>query len=207
MSRHTVASQEAKLARHGIDATGRVVTSALAAASLCSAGERAVVVGGPGVVEALEARQVEVVPDGPADVVVVGMDPSFGYADVKRASLAVRAGARLVATNGDPTFPTPEGLLPGAGAVVAAVETAAGVRAEVAGKPAGAVVRLLRDRLGPSGIVVGDRADTDGELAVALGYDFGLVFTGATSADDLPVVPAPARVADDLFTMVAEALG
>lgn len=204
MSRLTVADQEAKLARHGIEAEGRVVTSALAVASMCAAGERVLVVGGRGIVEALEQREVEVVADGPVDAVVVGMEPAaFDYDLLKRAALAVRAGARLLAANTDPTYPTTEGLVPGSGALVAAVEVASGRSASVAGKPNQAVCDLVVELVGPRGIVVGDRADTDGEFAVSLGYDFGLVLSGATTADELPVEPAPAWIAPDLGTLVA----
>ncbi len=206
MSRLRVAEQEAKLARHGIDGAGRVVTSSMAAARCCEPGERALVVGGPGVNEALEARGVEVVEAGPADVVVVGMDPSFDYEDLERASLAVRAGARLLATNADPTYPTPRGLVPGAGAIVAAIEVASGQKAVIAGKPHAPVVGLLKERLGPSGVVVGDRPDTDGELALALGYEFALVLSGATAAEDLPVRPPADQVAPDLARLVEAVL-
>lgn len=210
MSRLTVAEQEAKLARHGIDATGAVITSATAVGRLIRSGERVLVVGGPGVYEAVSAAGSEAVSAaavnaadaGAIDAVVVGMDPSFDYGQLTRAAAAVRAGARLLATNTDATYPTPEGLLPGAGAVLAAVETASGVRAEVAGKPAAPVVELIRERLGPDGIVAGDRADTDGLLAMRLGYRFGLVLSGVTAPSDLPVEPAPDRVAADLATLV-----
>jgi HAD superfamily hydrolase (TIGR01450 family) len=210
MSRLTVAEQEAKLARHGIDATGAVITSATAVGRLIRSGERVLVVGGPGVYEAVSAAGAEAVSAaavsaanaGAIDAVVVGMDPSFDYGQLTRAAAAVRGGARLLATNTDATYPTPGGLLPGAGAVLAAVETASGVRAEVAGKPAAPVVELIRERLGLDGIVAGDRADTDGLLAMRLGYRFGLVLSGVTAPSDLPVEPAPDRVAADLATLV-----
>lgn len=203
MSRLTVADQEAKLARHGIDATGCVVTSAMAAATMVEPGERALVIGGPGVVEALEQRAVDVVAaDAACDVVVVGMDPGFDYDDMKAATLAIRGGARFVATNHDPTFPTPEGLVPGAGAIVAAIEVATGTEATVCGKPHRPMVDLVHDLVGADGIVVGDRADTDGAFAVALGFGFALVLSGATSRADLPVDPAPVHTADDLASLV-----
>lgn len=196
---------EAKLARQGIDASGYVVTSALAAASLVQAGERALVCGGQGLVEALAAGGAEVVADGPADVVVVGFDRAFTWDRLRRASSAIRAGARFVASNDDATYPTPEGLVPGGGAIVAAVATAAGVRPTIAGKPHEAMAALVRHRLGSVGMVVGDRPSTDGEFAVTLGYDFGLVLSGVTGAADLPVSPQPARVAADLSGLVAAA--
>lgn len=207
MSRLTVGEQEAKLARHGIDAVGRVVTSAMAAASMVGPSERAFVVGGAGVIEALEARDVEIVGDsGICDVVVVGMDPGFDYDEMKAATLAIRNGARFVATNHDPTFPTPEGLVPGAGAIVASIEVATGVSAHVCGKPHAAMVDLVHHLVGVDGVVVGDRADTDGAFAEALGFAFALVFSGATSPADLPVEPTPRHTADDLSSLV-DAMG
>lgn len=202
MSRLTVAEQEAKLARAGIRGEGRVVTSAMAAGSLVEAGERVLVIGGPGIVEAVEANGGTVVDDGPADAVVVGLHPDFVYADAGRAMRAVRSGARFIATNHDPTYPTPDGLEAGGGAIVAMVAHAAETEPVYAGKPHDAVVRLVRDRLGDTGVVVGDRADSDGRFARALGYEFALVLSGVTDRDDLPVDPAPDHVHADLAEVV-----
>jgi ribonucleotide monophosphatase NagD (HAD superfamily) len=78
----------------------------------------------------------------------------------------------------------------------------------VAGKPYAAMVDLLRERLGPNGTVVGDRPDTDGRLARAMGYRFALVLTGVTSSAELAagVEPAPDEVAADLAELVARHL-
>ena len=198
-----VADVEASLTAHGVDAVGRVVTSAMAGATLVDPGERALVCAGHGVVEALGDRGVEVVEDpGAADVVVVGMARHLTYDLLARASTAVRDGARLVATNDDATYPTPDGLLPGGGAILAAVERASGRTAVVAGKPHGPMADLVRARVGPRGTVVGDRPDTDGRFAVELGFRFALVLSGVTRAEDLPVVPVPDLVATDLATVV-----
>src|SRR5215213_6055229 len=104
----------------------------MAAAELVHAGERALVCAGPGVVEALRARGAEVVTEGDADVVVVGYHPEFDYQRLTTACRAVWAGARLVATNDDATYPATDGLLPGGGAILAAVTTATGATATVA---------------------------------------------------------------------------
>ena len=210
MSRLTVADQEAKLARHGIDGRDRVITSAMAAALLVDAGARVLVCGGPGIVEAVERRGAEVVGEGhPAnevDAVVVGLQPCFDYDELGRAMTAVRAGAQLIGTNHDPTYPTPEGLLPGGGAILAAVAAAAEVDPVLAGKPHAAVTSLVRDRLGSDGIVVGDRPDSDGLFARALGYRFGLVLSGVTTRSDLPVDPEPDVIATDLAELVTAEL-
>jgi len=202
-----VGGVEAKLAAHGIPAAGDVLTSALAVARLVTPGERVLVCGGPGVVEALTAMGAEVVTTGPVDTVVVGLARDLTYDLLRRTVTAVLAGARLLATNDDATYPTAAGPEPGAGAVLAAVTTASGAVPTIAGKPHRPMVELVHSHLGPTGIMVGDRPDTDGRMARALGYRFGLVLSGVTGLGDLPVDPPPDLVAADLGALVAGALG
>jgi len=199
-----IGDQEAALEAMGIPATGAVVGAAEAGARLLEPGERVLVVGGPGLHEAVRARGCEIVPHGPCDAVISGLDRELRYESIRLATLAIRAGARWVLTNPDRTYPTPHGLEPGAGAIGAAIQAASGVEPLIGGKPEGAMVGLLRERLGPEGIVVGDRLDTDGRFAAALGYRFALVLTGVTTAADLPVTPDPWVVAPDLATLVAD---
>ena len=202
-----------QLAAMGVEASDDdVVTSAQAAVALLreqlDPGSRVFACAGLGVIEALEAEQYEVVDRAPADAVVVGFHPTFDFDELDRASAAVRAGARFVATNVDATYPGPDGLLPGNGALVAAVATAAGRVAEVAGKPEPATVALVRERFsaelvnGP-GLMVGDRPSTDGALATALGWPFALVLSGVSDGnggggEPVPTDPAPAFVTADL---------
>ena len=110
---------------------GDVVSSAMAAARLIEPGERVLVTGGPGIVEAVEAgggdRRTErrgVDPDAPVDAVMVGLHRDFDYARLAVAAAALHAGARLIGTNSDPTYPTPSGLQPGGGSILAAVAIA-----------------------------------------------------------------------------------
>jgi 4-nitrophenyl phosphatase len=203
-SNPTAAEYEAKLGRHGIDARGSVVTSAMAAASLVADGERVLVFGGRGAVEALEQRGAVIIDGGQPDVVVVGFHREFDYERMRVASTAVRAGARFIATNDDATYPTPEGLIPGAGSILAGIERASGVRAVVAGKPYLPMADTVRARLGDGdGIVVGDRPDTDGRFARTLGYRFALVLTGVVTASEVSLVePTPDEVAPDLASLV-----
>jgi len=197
-----LAEQEAKLERFGIPAHGDVLTSAMAAARLVEAGERALVCGGPGIAEALEGRGATPVRDGDADAVVVGFHRDFDYERLRVAVRAVQRGARLIATNDDATYPTPDGLIPGGGAIVAAVAYASGVRAVVAGKPHAPMADLVREAGGETGTVVGDRPETDGAFARTLGYRFALVLSGVTHETDLPVEPAPDTVAPSLAALV-----
>ncbi len=208
---YTVGEQEKNLLDIGIDAHGRVITSAQAAARCCRGGERAFLVGGPGLQESLD--QAGVVRCGPdvdpstVDVVVVGMDRDLTYDKLAFASRAIRAGARFVLSNADLTYPTPEGLVPGAGSIGAAIESASGTAPLVAGKPEATMAELLRDRLGPVGLVVGDRDDTDGAFARALGYRFAMVLSGVTTIDTLPTDPSPDLVGTCLADVVDQCLG
>jgi 4-nitrophenyl phosphatase len=170
----------------------------MAAAMLVEAGERVLVAGGAGVVEALVARGAEVVVnDGrgdPAgfDAVVVGLHRDFDFDRLVVASAAVRAGARLIGTNSDSTYPTPNGLQPGGGAILAAVAAASGVEPKIAGKPNEAMVAVIEERLSSAGhrfeggrsLMVGDRPETDGLFAARLGSRFALVRTGVTGVAD-----------------------
>ena len=208
----TVATQEEKLAAFGISARGRVVTSAMAGAALVEPGERVYVLGGPGVVEAVQHRQAHVVPDDEArrlrpDAVVVGLDRELSYQRLSTAVLAVRAGARFVATNTDSTYPSEIGLLPGGGAIVEAVAYSTGRKPQIAGKPHEAQARLVSDLIGTGGIMIGDRPETDGLFARTLGYRFGLVLTGVTGPEHLPIDPEPDVIGADLSSLIAQLVG
>jgi 4-nitrophenyl phosphatase len=204
----------AKLERLGMPTDpADVLSSAMAAALLLEAGERALVLGGPGVIEELTARGVATVTPGtgreigPVDAVVVGLDPSFDFSSIAAAVAALHAGARLIGTNDDPTFPTPAGVLPGAGALLAAVARASEVTPTIAGKPYQPTVDLVRKRVGEVEMVVGDRASTDGLLARRLDARFGLVLTGITPAGHGLLDPAPDLEAPDLLALVDAELG
>jgi len=194
----------AKLERVGVSASADdVVTSGQAAASLLERGTTALVCGGPGVVEALDAAGVKVVEEGPADAVVVGWHSTFDYQRLTVATCAVLDGARLVGTNDDATYPTADGLIPGGGALLAAVAYASGATPDVAGKPNRAMVDLVASRVGPVEVMVGDRPDTDGLLARNMGARFALVLSGVTKESELPVEPEPDLVAKDLAALIA----
>jgi glycerol-1-phosphatase len=117
--------------------------------------------------------------------VVQGLSMSIAWADLAEAALAIRAGALWVAANVDPTLPTERGLLPGNGAMVAALRAATGAEPQVAGKPAPG---LLTDAAARGDfrapLVVGDRLDTDIEGANAAKLPSLMVLTGVNSARD-----------------------
>jgi 4-nitrophenyl phosphatase len=200
--------QEAALEALGIPAVGDVLTSAHAAAMLLEPGEKALVCGGEGVVQALTARGVGVCTDGDADAVVVGWHRTFDYEGLTRAARAVQHGARLIGTNDDATYPTPNGPIPGGGSILAAVQTASGVMAQIAGKPYAPMADLVRAVVGDAAarraVMVGDRPSTDGRFARTLGCRYAHVWSGVT-AKGAVVDPAPDLAADDLAG-VADAL-
>ncbi len=167
-----------------------VVTSGMAAASLLTSEHQpALVVGEEGLRLTLEGSSVATTVDGKAArSVVVGLHRGFDYEILGRAARAVASGALLVATNDDVTFPDPDGDLPGAGALVAAVEAASGHTAVVAGKPHPPMLHQVSALLGPGTTwMVGDRAETDVAFARSAGWDAVLVLTGVTRrVEDLP---------------------
>lgn len=200
-----VADYVGKLRKMGIAAIeADVITSAQAAASLLAPNSTALVCGGRGVDEALQRRGVRTVIQGRADAVVVGFHQEFDYGRLTAAFRAVRAGARLIGTNADPTYPTPAGPVPGAGAILASVAYAAGVEPELAGKPNEPIVRLVSERVGRVHTMVGDRPSTDGKLARRLGCRFALVLSGVTEEGDLPVDPSPDVVTASLADLVEQ---
>ena len=203
-----VEAQVATLEGIGVPAAGDVLTSAQAAALLLHPGERALVCGGEGVVQALEARGVVPCFDGDADAVVVGFHRHFDFDGLARAARAVRRGARLIGTNDDATFPTPDGPIPGGGSILAAVETACGLSAQVAGKPyapmAALVVAEIGEQAARSAVMVGDRPSTDGRFAVTLGCAYAHVWSGVTPQGTL-IEPTPDLETNDLAA-VAEML-
>ncbi|HVB04747.1 MAG TPA: HAD-IIA family hydrolase [Acidimicrobiales bacterium] len=202
-----------KFAAHGIEcASEDLMSSSQAAAGLMKAGERAMVLGGPGIVEALEAAGVEVVPTelDPAvprpDAVVVGLDLTLSMPRLTAATRAIAAGARLIGTNDDATYPTPDGALPGGGSMLAAVQYATRAQAVVAGKPYPPAAELIREKLGPVAVMVGDRPETDGALAVRLGARYALVRSGVTPPGVAVDDPKPDLDAADLAALVAGVL-
>jgi glycerol 3-phosphatase-2 len=172
--------------------SGEVVTSPMAAAGLLAedldAGAAVLVVGGEGVRWALRhagLRPVDTAEDHP-EAVVQGWSPEVGWPMLAEAAVAIRGGARWVATNLDATLPSPRGPLPGNGSMVAALATALGRSPEVVGKPEPALFETAR-RLsgGDRPLIVGDRLDTDIVGANSAGIASLLVLTGVSSPLDL----------------------
>jgi 4-nitrophenyl phosphatase len=209
----TTAELLARLEAFGVtSSTDELVTSAEAAASLVHPGQSVRVLAEGGVLEALESRGVAVAQGERADAAIVGWTRSFDFDSLAATASAARASGHLVGTNEDPTHPTPDGLMPGAGALLAAVATASGVRPDIAGKPHRPMADLMKSKFGfedgdRSVVMIGDQPRTDGRLAERLKIPFGLVDSGVTApgADGFDV-PVAARY-PDFVTLVRSVLG
>lgn len=186
-----------------------VITSGVAAADLLDPGTRCLIIGADGLHSAARARGCVPVDDPEqTQVVLVGLDVHITYDLLTRGTRALIAGARFVASNADATYPDGDHVSPGTGAIVAALERASGVTAEVAGKPQPALYQAAAARL-PDGdvLMIGDRLNTDVAGAAALGWDTALVLTGITNADAVEAAdPKPTYVADDLAALVRRLL-
>jgi glycerol 3-phosphatase-2 len=166
-----------------------VITSSQAAATvvaeLLGPGARVLPVGGPGVATALRAAGLIVVEraEEHPDAVVQGYGREVGWAQLAEAVVAVRNGARHVATNTDATIPSPRGPLPGNGAMVGVVSAVTGRAPLITGKPDPAMHAECVRRTGARRpLVVGDRLDTDIEGARRADAASLLVLSGVTDA-------------------------
>jgi N-acetylglutamate synthase-like GNAT family acetyltransferase len=169
-------------------------------------GAGAYVIGDRGIREALShvgIRLLDGVPAG-ADLVVVGWDRSVDYEKLRTASLLVERGARLVATNADASYPAPDGLWPGAGAILAAITTTTGSAPTIVGKPARPLFEAaIEVSAARHPLVVGDRLDTDIRGASAMGLDSLLVLSGASTATQIvKTADAPTYVGADLGALL-----
>jgi HAD superfamily hydrolase (TIGR01450 family) len=190
---------EELLASIGISAQDSVLSSAQAAAALLSPGDQVLVCGERGIREAVTAVGAHVVdvdaagPIGCCNVVIVGLDRGFTYQRLDRVAAEIRNGARFIATNDDVTYPTPNGPVPGAGSLLAAVIAASGQHPVIAGKPHLAMARLVLNRTASTPdqiLMVGDRLSTDGLFARNLGAHFAWVRSGVEGdVEDLSSVP------------------
>lgn len=175
------------------------------------AGRAAVVIGSPALHRHVEAAGLRIVNGttfaSRADVVVVAFHKRFHYDELREATQAALRGAFLIGSNRDATFPQPDGLWPGSGAVIAAVETACGRTVPTVGKPEPTLVETALDRLGNGrALMIGDRVDADLGAATAAGIDGAIVLTGASdrAIADAAAEPRPVAISERLETLVLE---
>jgi NagD protein len=184
-----------KLKRLGFNVrTEHVFTCAMATARFLAKQKpngTAFVIGDSGLTTALHECGYAIV-DREPDYVVVGEGRTLNFEMVEAALRMILGGAKLIATNLDATCPTENGSRPGCGAVVAMLETAAGVKAFSVGKPSPFMLRAARKQIGLTTnetIVIGDTMETDILGGTQLGFHTVLVLSGGTKAEDLKRYP------------------
>lgn len=208
----TVSQYLAKFKSFGVEVEQEQIrTSAIAAAEQLKEkhpkGGNVFIIGEEGLESALKERGFLI---GERDclAVVVGLDREINYAKLRQASLLVLNGVPFIGTNPDRTLPTPEGMVPGAGAIIAAIESASGQRAQIIGKPETALLDSALGRLGlepQQALMVGDRLETDIAAGQRAGCATALVLSGASSLSEAEAwEPAPDFIEADLSSLLDE---
>jgi 4-nitrophenyl phosphatase len=188
----TVAQYVEKFKSLGVQVSEeQILTSAIATGYLLAKdfphGGPIYIMGSPALEATLKEYGFTFTEDDPI-VVVGGLDPNVSYDRLKKASLFIQSGVPFYFTNTDPTYPTPEGLCPGAGTFLAALETASGVKAKIAGKPMPFLFEACLQRMGTlpeETLTVGDRIETDIIGGFRAGCKTALVLSGVSSSSDL----------------------
>ena len=130
--------------------------------------------------------------DSAVNAVVATMDRQLTYEMLKRATLLIRAGADFIGPNPDTSYPTQEGIVPGGGAILAAISAASDHQPLIIGKPEGWMFRISMDRM-KLGIdetaSLGDRLATDILGGQRLGLKTILVLSGVSTLTDLNSSP------------------
>ena len=165
------------------------------------------VVGEPGLIEIMQEEGFTHSESNPL-AVVVALDHGINYEKLRVATLLIRSGVPFVGTNPDRTFPTPEGQVPGAGAIIATIEAATDIKPIVIGKPNPAMYQFALERLGTTPketLVVGDRLETDIAGAQNIGSPCALVLSGVTEEEAAWAWnPSPDIIANDLTNLIKE---
>jgi len=212
-SSRTVDEYLKKLAGFGIHLEeGQVITSAQAVGIYLQKeypeGCKVYVIGEPSLKKTLGMHGLTVVEgnDGDIQVVVAAIDTNLTFDKLKRATLLIRSGCEFIGTNVDVTLPTPEGLIPGSGTVIGALEIASDRKARVIGKPSPLLYKMALERLRlrpEETLAIGDRLETDILGAQAAGIHNALVLSGASTLSQAKAFkPNPEIITQDLTELV-----
>jgi NagD protein len=201
----------ARLAQSGLDVPEEAIwTSALATARFLETqrpGGTAFVIGEAGLTTALHSSGYTLTERNP-DYVVLGETRTYSFERIAQAIRLIGAGARFIATNPDPTGPTPDGPLPATGSVAALISRATGVEPYFVGKPNPLMMRSALNAIdahSETTAMVGDRMDTDVVSGLEAGMDTVLVLTGSTTREQAERFPyRPSRIVDSIADLVDE---
>src|SRR4051812_20323294 len=185
----------ARLALSGLDVPEESIwTSALATADFLQdqrPGGSAFVIGEAGLTTALHAAGYTLVERDP-DYVVLGETRTYSFERIAQAIRLIVGGARFIATNPDPTGPSPDGPLPATGSVAALISRATGVAPYFVGKPNPLMMRSALNALGvhsEATTMIGDRMDTDVVAGIEAGVETILVLSGVTTREEAERFP------------------
>lgn len=194
----------------------QIVSSAYVTADVLAkrfpSGGAVFLVGGNGIQRALAERGFTPITD-PDDrtvpvAVVGGIDRKVTYEKLTRATLHIRAGVPFYGTNPDKTFPTPQGLVPGSGAILAAIEAATSIEPTIVGKPLPTMMYTALEKMGVSpeeALVVGDRLETDIAAGQAAGCKTALVLSGVSNLEQAEGWrPSPDIIAENLTALIGD---
>jgi NagD protein len=208
---YTTRDLAARLRASGLDVPEESIwTSALATARFLDdqrPGGTAFAIGEAGLTNALYEVGYTMTDRDP-DYVVLGETRTYSFERITRAIRLLGGGARLIATNPDPTGPAPDGPLPATGAVAALISRATGVEPYYIGKPNPLMMRSALNAIeahSETTAMVGDRMDTDIVAGLEAGLESILVLTGVTSREDTGRYPyTPSRIVDSVADLVSE---
>ncbi len=199
-----------KLAAMGVEVQPQeIINSAMAAAHILKEkfpqGGPVYMVGEEGLTTAL-AEKGFYPSDDHVLAVVAGLDRRFTFKKLFRANHHIRCGAFFIGTNPDRTFPTPNGFVPGAGSILAAIEAASETIPFIAGKPSPGLYNLALERLGTpleNTLAIGDRLETDILGAQQMGCRSALVLSGVTTMEmAVKWQPQPDLIGEDLAGII-----
>ena len=210
-SMYTRRDLSARLALSGLEVPEESIwTSALATADFLQSQRpagSAFAIGEAGLITALHAVGYTLVERDP-DYVVLGETRTYSFERISQAIRLIAAGARFIATNPDPTGPTPDGPLPATGSVAALISRATGVDPYFVGKPNPLMMRSALNAIdahSETTAMVGDRMDTDVVSGLEAGMHTVLVLTGSTRREEAEAFPyRPSRIVDSIANLVDE---
>jgi NagD protein len=200
---------KARLARSGIDVPERSIwTSALATAQFLDnqrPGGSAYVIGEAGLTTAMHEIGY-VLSDAEPEYVVLGETRTYSFEAITTAIRLIERGARFIATNPDPSGPSPQGPIPATGSVAALITRATGVSPYFVGKPNPLMMRSALNRIdahSETTVMVGDRMDTDIVAGLEAGLRTMLVLSGSTRPEDVDRYPyRPTHIVESVADLV-----
>ncbi len=198
-----------KLARLGVQIDAHHVLTSSQATVLCLPrlvphARRILVLGSEWLTTVIARAGYQIV-ESDADAVIVGIDWNLTYEKLKRATREIRRGAKFIGTNADKTFPAEDGIVPGTGAIIAALEAASETAPIIIGKPERMMFDIAVEKMGVTHQVtatLGDRLETDIIGGHRAGLKSILVLTGITTREMLAQSSIqPTWVFDDLIAL------